>query len=251
MSVIRSTVLAAGKLIAQETSSLPLLAGDPYDTLLSVALRVFDADVPNVRIVHHTVASAAFRFTLAGAGALAELTGLDAWTRGKSELAAVWHPYDATIQGQSPLDPNTWRILEEPAAKTVLELLEITPSADVLRLELVNPHTVHASDVASTSVLAGDVEALEVLLASQILLDYAARSLQNTGNTGIPTDIVDRRTPADQARAVAKELFTRYQSMVGNRSDDEVKAAGATRELDIRPSYPSFGDFLWKPRSLR
>lgn len=250
MSTTRPDVIAAAKDLAQDPSATPLLFDSvDYDRALEVALRVFDADVPNLRVVHHPVTAAAFRFVLLGPGALPELVGLDAWSDGRSQMRAVWHPYDTTDRGREPLDPNTWRVVREPGPLVALELLDRTPSAGVLRLELVSPHTVHASDAAQTSVLAADVEALQVLTAATILNLFAARALQNTGSTGLPSDIVDRRSQSDQARARARDLREIYAAMVGRRRAEDVAPASATRDLDVVMTH-AFGP-LWHPRGAR
>lgn len=247
MSTTRTVVIAAAKTFAQETASTPLLAGTAdYDQALAVALRQFNADVPNLRVVHYTVAASAFRFVLAGAGAI--LSGLDAWKKGRSSMRAVWHPYLTTAQQQTPLDPNDWRVVEEPSL-TILELLELTPSSGVLRLEFTTPHVVHVTDTAQTSVLEADVEALELLTAYHVLEMAARRAVQNTGNTGIPTDIVDRRSQSSEYHARAAELLKTYRSIVGQV--DDVGGASATRDLDVRPSFVGYGGFLWKPRGTR
>ena len=96
MAATQSEVLDAAKRIAQDSSTSPLLSDHlDYPRAIEVALLTFDQDVPNVRIVHHTVTAAAFRFILAGSGALAGLTGLDAWSRGRSVMQAVWHVWRA------------------------------------------------------------------------------------------------------------------------------------------------------------
>jgi hypothetical protein len=214
-----------------------------------LALKQFDGDVPNLRIVHYTVLAAAFRFVLRGTGAI--LSGLNAWSRGRSNLEAVWHPYSTTSQGQEPLDPNTYRVIEEPTL-TVLELLELSPSSGVLRLEFLSPHVVDAADVNATSVDVDYVDALNTLTAVKILELAAIRAAQNTGNTGIPTDVVDRRSQSSEFAARAKSLLSTYQAMVGRSEDGG--AAGATRDLDVAPSYLGLGagnGFLWHPRRTR
>lgn len=247
MSVTRDDVLAIARVLAQESSATPLLhAASDYTPAFALALRIFDGDVPNTRVVHHTVTGATFRFVLAGAGAI--LTGLDAWVQRHSALREVWHPYDTAAQGQTPLDRNTWRVVEEPGL-TVLELLEYTPSNGVLRLEFTRPHVVDASNAALSSILPGDVEALQTITAVKLLDLYAIRSIQNTGSTGVPSDVVDRRSPSDQARARAKELFATYQALVGRRSSEDLRAASAIGELDVDTSHPH--GFLWHPRGSR
>lgn len=248
MSTTRPAIIAAARSFAQETATTPIVAGQSsdYDLALAIALRHFSRDVPNVRIVHYTVTAAAFRFILAGAGAI--LTGLNAWVGGASAMSAVWHPYSTASQGQAPLDVNDWRVLDEPTI-SVLELLSIAPTSGTLRLEFVTPHTVNQTDVALTSVLPAHVEALQLRTAVEVLEMAARRAVQNTGNSGLPTDIVDRRSQSAEYHQRAKDLMATYRTLVG--IDDHVGPASATRELDVSPSFAGFGGFLWKPRSLR
>src|SRR5436189_5649341 len=76
MSVTRATVRAAAKQLIQDAvgsgTGTPLLVTDPgdYNAAIAQALRMFDGDVPNKRIAHVTLATAAFRFALAGTGAI-------------------------------------------------------------------------------------------------------------------------------------------------------------------------------------
>lgn len=212
-----------------------------------MALPTLDADRPNERIVHHTVTSSAFRFVLSGSGALAGLTGLDAWVPGRSSVRRVWWPYDTATQGQSPLERDEWRVMKEPSL-VVLELLTYTPASGVLRIEFVNPHVIDADDEADSSVLAGDVPALTVLVGAQILMLYAARAVQNTGSTGLTSDVVDRRSQASEARSVSKALMERYASMVGRRPASESGPASAIGDMDLEFASP-LGP-VW-PRSRR
>ncbi len=250
MSATLDEILDAAKRIAQDSLTAPLLTeGRDYDRAVDVALLTFDQDVPNIRIVHHTVTSSAFRFILAGAGALAGLTGLDAWVRGRSAMQAVWHPYDTTIQGRAPLADDTWVVRDEPASITALELLAITPSSGVLRLEFTAPHAVSRASAASTTIRVGDLVALETLVAAVCLEMYAARSVQNTGSNALQADTVNYQSESDVARRTAKMLRETYGRMVGRSNSDDLKAASAIGEMDVDSSH-IYG-MLWHPKSRR
>ncbi len=245
MSTTRALVIASAKGYAQDAVATPLLSTESdYDLALAAALKAFDADVPNLRVIHYTVLAPAFRFVLSGVGAI--LTGLNAWVDGRSSIVKVWHPYDVTVQGQMPLDPNVWRVVREPTV-VVLELLDRTPSSGVLRLETTNPHVVHADDPTLSSVLAGDVDPLNLLTGIKILELAAARAAQNTGVSGFPTDSVDRRTQSDVYASRARDLKKQYDAMVGKGGD--VKAASALAELDVEATH-AFGS-LWHPKGAR
>lgn len=245
MSTTRDLVILAAKSYAQDSAATPLLSAESdYDLTLSAALRTFDADVPNLGVVHYTVLAAAFRFVLSGVGAI--LSGLNVWVDGRSSVLKVWHPYDTMVQGQVPLDPNVWRVVREPSV-VILELLDRTPSSGVLRVEVQTPHSVHADNPALSSVLAGDVDALELLTGIKILELAAARCAQNTGVSGFPTDSVDRRTQSDVFAARARDLKKQYDAMVGKGGN--VKAASALAELDVETAH-AFGS-LWHPKGSR
>src|SRR5690606_38107210 len=141
MSVSLGSVRAKARQVAQDyvpegaSRVESLLAADDYTLAVTIALRQFSADVPNVRVVDATVATANFRQVLAGSGALAALTGADAWSPTQSELIRLWCPWDADVPGLEPIDPNTYRIVRAPGGLIVLELFSLTPTVgDVLRL---------------------------------------------------------------------------------------------------------------------
>lgn len=249
MSITLPALIAKAQVIAQDpVHTVPFLrqAGD-YEQAVTLALLAFDADVPNRRIVHHTLTASAYRFVLSGAGALAELTGADAWVPGRSSLTRVWCPYSTTTRTQTPLDPQDWRVLDEPSL-VLLELAADSPASGLLRLEFTRPHAV-SETAASTSVRDGDVDALALLVACQILEMYAAGAIQNTGSTGFPSDVVNRQTASGEAMRRAADLRTRYKALVGVQPQADLKAAGAVFELDVQPMH-GLGT-LWWPRSLR
>lgn len=132
-------ILQRARSLIQEAPTVPLLQAEvDYARVFDLALAQYGSDKPRRRVVHHTVSASAFRFVLSGAGSLAGLTGLDAWVDGRSTLLAVYHPYDVAAAGNAPLEPEAWRVIEEPGL-TILELLELTPSSGVLRLEFLTP----------------------------------------------------------------------------------------------------------------
>ncbi len=250
MSALLDEILGAAKQIAQDSATSPLLGEwHDYDRAAAVALLTFDQDVPNVRIVHHTVSAAAFRFILAGSGALAGLTGADAWVRGRSVMQAVWHPYDVTIQGRAPLDEAMWVVRDEPSSITALELLGLTPSSGILRLEFTAPHALSKSSAADTTIRSGDLVAFETLCAAVILELYAARSVQNTGTSALQADSVNYQSESDVARRTAKMLRETYGRMVGRGTPDDLKAASAIGEMDVEASHGM--GMLWHPKSRR
>lgn len=252
MARTRTDLRAAAKQLAQDASTtgptgLKLLLTDPgdYNLAISQALPILGKDRPNIRVVDYTVLAAGFRFVLAGAGAILP-AGLDAWVDGASQLVAVWHPYLVTSQGDEPLDPNTWRIVTDPGPKTVLELLaQRAAIGDVVRFEYSSPWVLHEDNEASSSVRAGDWEALSVLSASLVLQVAANKLAQNTGNTGLPSDVVERRSQADVFRSLAKDLRTLYSSLVGHGPAGDLGAASGVRDLDVLPSHNR--GFLWHP----
>lgn len=255
MSITFADLRTKAKSLAQNaattgTVGVQLLLNDPtdYDEAILNALAVFDADRPNQRVLDYTVVTAGFRFVLGGTGTILPVDpDLDAWVDGGSRLTDVWFPFLATDQGAEPMDRNWWRTARIPGPKEVLELLSNTAAVgQVLRLEYIRPHVVHASDPDQTSVATADQRAIITLSASLILLTAAVKAVQNTGNTGLPNDIVDRRNQSDIFRSRAKDMRDIYASQVGI-GDADAPAASGFLELDAETSYGA--GRLWHPAS--
>lgn len=250
MSITLTDLRAQARQVAQDGptggTGLQLLLTDPGDYNLAIlqALRVFDNDRPNKRVYDKTVTVAGFRFIVGGAGTILPASpSLDAWVDGASYLNDVTHPYLVTSQGLDPLDRNDWRVVDDPGSLTVLEFLQVQPAVgDKIRLAYVNPHVV-GTLVADTTIRAGDQQAAIILVASFILQLAAVKSVQNTGNTGLPNDVVDRRTQSDQFRSRAKELREQYGAMVGKGQPGDLQPASGVKDLDV-PAGTSRG-FLW------
>lgn len=362
MSVTRSTVRTAAKALAQDGApggvgvGVQLLLTDPadYNICIDQALAMFVGDVPNPRVVHYPLTTTAFRFVLAGTGAilvpqppaLPALTitggastarsyrvaarnaigqglwsqaaqtavgpvaldashkvkidwaavpgatsydvfgrdggveqllrnvagtsytddgtdtpsgllgtaGLDGWILDGSELTKVWMPYFAGVavgvaqQGQQPIPDNEWHTFDEPGPTTLLEFygLASTPST-TLRLEFTSPHVVDENSAAYTSIRPKWVTAFTTLAAALLLRLVANRYLQNTGITGLPNDIVDRRSQSDQAASRAKEMLLIYRDLIGG--GEPRGAASGFKEMDVVSSHNRGS--LWHPTSIR
>lgn len=86
----------------------------------------------------------------------------------------------------------------------------------------------------ANTVFDADEEALTILAASLILQEAAVKAVQNTGNSGFPNDIVDRRTQSDIFRSRAKELREQYAALMGlGTARSELAPASAVRDLDV------------------
>lgn len=360
--VCLGSIRAAGKALAQNTPSTGaygltlLLNDDDYTLAVRQARAIYEQQRPNVRVVDVTIATAGARLTLRGTGAAAALTGADAFAK-TSNLLAVWSPYDATEVGQEANDENSYRIIDEPGGKLVLESLTSSfRVADVARLRFTRPHTlteaanevtnptaaptvamntpaaagnvdqglhswvyvwrtihgatlpspaasltvsapgtngkvlitvpasgqygVVAADVYRTvagdggtrklvgtigsdggslvdniadSSLGADVpsentaggtntvdeddeEALNALAASLILQMAANKMAQNTGNTNLPNDLVDRRTQSDIFRSRARDMRELFNTLMGVGKGVEVGPASGFKDLDSEMS---------------
>jgi len=234
LSVTRAQVTSSAKSIAQDPSGATklLLADADYETAIDDAIDAFRADRPNLRIVHHTVTAAGFRFVLKGTGAILSGTGLERWVDGASQLREVFTAYDTARQDNAPLERSFWRVRREPSL-VVLELLAETAAVgSVLRLEFVSPHVVDAASATSTSLLEGDVTAFKVLTAAKICEMAARRYVQNTGSSTFQNDSVDRRTQSDIMASRAKDLMKEYSGIVG-KSSGEAGAAAAVKKMVI------------------
>jgi hypothetical protein len=361
MSVTRATVRAAAKQLIQDTSAglgtgVQLLLADPadYNTCLKQALRMFDGDIPNRRVVHYTMQATTFRWVLSGTGAIllpqppalpaaaivgtpgtavlsyrvaarnangqglwsdaVQITngpaplsvtnkvtltwaavpgatsydvfgrtplgegllhnvstttytddgtdtpaaavgtaGLDAWIYDGSELDTVWMPYfggvtASAVQGQQPLDENDWRVVTEPGPVVILELQDIkSVIGQTLRLEFTSPHVVDENSPAYTSITSKWIEAFQTCVAAHLLRLVANRYLQNAGSTGLPNDVVDRRSQSDQAASRAKEFLQVYKDLIGG--GDARGAASGYGDMDVATSHNR--GFLWHPSRIR
>lgn len=218
----------------------------------------FTRDRPNKRTVDATVITAGFRQVLAGTGAL--LTGANAWTVGSSYLTNVWFPYLAAAQGQDAMDSNSYRVMQQPDGSIALEFLVDTPQiGQVIRFETNNPHLVHPTDGTLTTVRAGDEPTFCILTAFYLLTMASVQAVRNTGNTGLPGDIVDRRTQSDIYKSRAADLWRIYASSVGIATGETSGGAGAT--VDTGAPHSAFRDldihagtrigFLWHGENWR
>jgi hypothetical protein len=252
MSTTRVLVRADAKVYAQEDSSLPLLnASGDYDKCIDSAIQRFGVDRPRHWMMDYTVVASAFRFALFGTGTIMPTSGITAWVDGFSQIVNVWHPFRSATQGIIPIDPNSWRVVDDPGPKTILEFLEAVPVAgDVIRLEYTAPHVVDETTVTSTTVRAGDVEAFKILTAAIICEQAAIRYAQNTGNTNLQADTVDRRTQSDVMKSRAKNLWDRYKALMGvGSSDDGPGGASGFKDLDVGSSH-GLG-YPWHPPNRR
>lgn len=248
-----AVILTAGKSYAQDTGAPALLnASGDYDAVLLRALQRLDRDKPRVWVFDYTVVTAGFRFVLSGSGQIMPAaSALNGWIDGSSALKSVIPGYLAASQGQEPLDENVWRVTEDPAA-TVLEFLDRSVAVgQVLRLTYTNPYRIGADNDSDTSVKDGDVVALQILLGALICEGAAIRFAQNTGNSNLLGDVVDRRSMSDIMNSRAKLLMESYKSLVGagDTSKDGLVAASGSRDLDIESSHGR--GFLWHPTSNR
>jgi hypothetical protein len=185
-----------------------------------------------------------------GASASARYS-LDAWIDGASQMHEIWWPYDATIQGDVALDDSSWRVLKVAGAKIVLEFLFDTPGiGQTVRLIYATPYLMlDTPDL--TSVPAGLEDALVALDASLILTLAANKAVQNTGNTGLPNDVVDRRSQSDQFRSAAKALFNIYAQLVGKPGTEGSFVQGASGFKDLDVMSGTGRGFLWHPAVRR
>lgn len=108
--------------------------------------------------------------------------------------------------------------------------------------------TVNTAGGANT-VPEGHAEALSALTGSMILQMAANKAVQNTGNTGLPNDVVDRRNQSDVFSSRAKALREQYSILVGKASGEDLKGASAVKDLDVGAS--SGLGFLWHQRRNR
>ncbi len=177
---------------------------------------------------------------------------LSAWVDAKSRILTLWWPYADANQGTVENDTNTYRTRRAPSGTTFLEFAGDTPAvSDIIRLEYTGPRVISEGDPSKTSVREGEETALTVLTASLLLQLAANKAAQNTGNSGLPNDVVDRRNQSDVFRSRSKELRETYNNLVGITTGEgggsDVKPYAVYTDLDVQPSHP--WGFLWHPPS--
>lgn len=101
----------------------------------------------------------------------------------------------------------------------------------------------------TNTVLDGDADALALLAASVLLELAAVKAVQNTGNTGLPNDVVDRRNQSDIFRSRSKELRELYRTMIGAAAVDGPVGASGFKDLDV-PVFQGIGA-LWHTTGRR
>lgn len=79
----------------------------------------------------------------------------------------------------------------------------------------------------------GHAEALQTLAASMILQLAANKAVQNTGNTGLPNDVVDRRSQSSEFAARARALRDQYNILVGKGTTADLQPGSAIKDLDV------------------
>jgi hypothetical protein len=249
----RQDVVTAAKRLAQtpQAAGVKILLQDPDDYYLAVdqATAQLGRDKPNRTVQDLVLAASTYRIPLGGPGGL--VTG---WVDGVSYVTDVWSPF-LNVQDEVPNDPNTWRLAAGPGGVTNLELLDHTAQAgSTVRVGIVLPWAV--TDVAgTTTILAGHQRAFEALAAYYVLTMAANLAVQNTGASGLPNDIVDRRTQSDIFRSRAKDLLGIYGSLIGipgagtDKANGSVAPASATKDLDVPAGNP--WGFLWHGAGTR
>lgn len=244
----RGDIVEAVKRIIQtpQSDGVQVLLTDPTDYNLAIdqAVVKFGIDYPNTSVLDLSIVTAGWRFVVAGGGTPL----IPTWVDGVSYVSRVWSPWSPSIQGLESNDANNWRIVADPGGLTVLELLDHTAAAgSLVRVEVARPWAVADTD-ADTTIPAGKARPFELLAAYFALLMAANAAVRNTGSTGLPGDIVDRRSQSDQYASRAKELLKVYGTLMGFGDGSSGTGAGTGagsgfKDLDVRSNNPT--GFLW------
>lgn len=248
----RTNVRENAKYWAQVPSAggVQIIVGDGDEVLNAAIVQAeiqYSQNRPRVRVVDATVTTAGFLQPLSGTGAL-----LSDWRVGTSFLTAVWFPWTA-LQDAIPLDPTAYRLVDSPGGVASIWFNLNTPAVgQIIRFEYRTSHHVD-DDATLTTVPDTDLVPFAVLTGFYLLTMAAVRAVQNTGNTGLPTDIVDRRTQSDIYKSRAGDLWKIYASAMGigtiadTSKGDTGQPQSAFRDLNPEPGTP-FG-FLWRRRT--
>lgn len=242
----RQTVKAAVNALAQNTSQgRPSIVQDyeaTFKEAIDLAERLFTLDRRNTRVVDITLSSAGWRFVLNGGGALAGLTGLNAFTTGESSLTSVVLPYAVDTRRVTPLERELWRIATEPNGASVLEVADDAAAGEVLRLTFENKHVVHDTDASQTTVPARDEQAFETLAAALLLQIAANKAAQNTGSSQLPNDTVNRQSQGDILKARSRDMMALYDRLMGKTPVVGSSSGGASPAPASPPPLSGFKD---------
>lgn len=151
-------------------------------------------------------------------------SALTAFVEGLSQIREIVYPYDATEQAPTALERDQWALVRVNGTLK-LRFLSATPTAsEDFHVAYTAPHTLDAN---GSTVWAADEEALADLAAS-----YACEALaghyQQTSESSLSADSVERRSIADGYRSQAARWRKAYEAKMGAEAADGPAAAVVT-----------------------
>jgi hypothetical protein len=182
----------------------------------------YEASFPRERVVE-----------LAGDGGFDyAIAGLTGFVDGFSSITQIRYPVVASDPAPPALDETDYVVVRLPTGVFLRFLNGIKP----LATEKFHPYftTPHTLDGASSTIPSAHDDALADLAAHHACLMLAA-FYEQTGDSSIDADAVDRPRRTDTYRALAKAYRASYEEKLGLRAP--AKAALATADLN-----PGFSD---------
>jgi hypothetical protein len=220
------------------------LQPDDVTTFLRQAVLIYSKDRPLIKIHEITGDGTSFDFAMPSD-----------WLENFSSINGdIEYPVDDSIQQQSLLDRNDWKIIRKLVSTTTtlyLRFLSIIPAnTKKARFEYMTQHTL---STATSTVKDGDYEAVISMAASLCYWALASRFAQSSDST-ISADVIDYSRKSDIYTDLAKEKMNTYRTMMGLGEQAKNKTAASVgivvKDLDMQ--YPgSIGDYLTHPSSTR
>lgn len=165
-----------------------------------------------------------------------ELADMEAWLEGFSSIKKVEYPVDDTVQEESILQDDAWKIIKTSSG-SYLRFLEDEPTAsEEIRITYTG---LHVCTNALCTIPKSDEIAVQTLAASKFCSMIAAYYAQSQDST-IGADSVDHKSKAQEYSARARAYKQEYYEHM-NIKDGAVSAASITRDQDTKPSWRTDG----------
>lgn len=153
------------------------------------------------------------------------------WSDGLSVIRRLEYP--AGEQAPVYLKPNRFGIINDGTSAKV-QLFSLTPSSsDGFVVEYTASHSLTAS---TSTIPDGDYRAM-LNLATAFVCIAVASILLRTRDSRIGADALNLRTASDEYKAMAKEYYELYRTMMGIPKDGPAPA-DAIGDLDLKTGWP-------------
>lgn len=200
------------------------------DLLIAAAVKSYSKDRPLIKV-----------YDIPGSGSY-DLQLPSDWVEGFSVIKGVEYP----AGGRTPqmLEPEDYTIYQTATGVKLRMLAHLPQAGETVRLSYT---TLHTAEETSSSVPAGDFDAVCHLAGALVCLALASKYAQMSEPT-LGAEYINYRTRAAQYSQLAQELRKLYLEHVG-RAQAEAPAASVTKDLDT--TFPWGGDYLFHGKKWR